>query len=310
MNAINYALSIVNRVIPQQILHLAFVENNDLINQVISLDERISSTVIRPRILVDCNLVGGIMTKIPVNKCNIITLQNNEFIIEVPKLLTNNKSIINVLSLVSNVTTGFNGYMQNDSQLLAAAYKMYNNVGTEPVVQYTHDTLYGQPVSVNKDDDIIKVLAKTEKSFKGSKIHFNIEGPKLTLTFSGHASGIYEDTYEDTMLDVVCNYDMIIVFEIINSELYVTSETYNLTDGHVTYTAGGEADEVTYTKAENLSVTYTISETNWIGETYNDLINLFKTDIYHYITLDFLEPSINIEDKYLQCVTSDHKIKY
>ncbi len=154
MNAINYALSIVNRVIPQQILHLAFVENNDLINQVISLDERISSTVIRPRILVDCNLVGGIMTKIPVNKCNIITLQNNEFIIEVPKLLTNNKSIINVLSLVSNVTTGFNGYMQNDSQLLAAAYKMYNNVGTEPVVQTTRLELIGDNVVLVEDPNI------------------------------------------------------------------------------------------------------------------------------------------------------------
>lgn len=164
-------------------------------------------------------------------------------------------------------------------------------------------------VNVKKLIDNIYEYIENEKSFKGSKIHFNIEGPKLTLTFNGHASGIYEDTYEDIILDVTCNYDIIIVFEIINGELYVTSETYNLTDGDVTYTTGEGPDEAAYTVKENLSETYTVSEVNWIGETYKDLIDLFKKDIYYYITLDTLDPSFNIEDKYLQCVTSDHKIK-
>lgn len=164
-------------------------------------------------------------------------------------------------------------------------------------------------VNVKKLIDNLYEYIENEKSFRGSKIHFNIEGPKLTLTFSGHASGIYEDTYEDTILDVVCDYDMIIVFEIINGELYITSETYNLTDGHVTYTTGEGPDEVINNVEENLSETYTVSRENWIGETYNDLIDLFKTDIYYYITLDTLDPSFNIEDKYLKRVTSDHKIK-
>lgn len=183
MNAINYALSVINKVIPEQILYLTFIENNDKINQVISLDERILTSVVRPRILVDCNIVGGIMTKIPVAKCIITTLATNEFIIEVPKLLTNNKSIINVLSLVSNVNYGLTGYMQNDSQLLAAAYKMYNNVATEPVVQTSRLDLIGDNVVLVEDPNINLINGVLRVNIENNTNMENLN-PRFYLHFS------------------------------------------------------------------------------------------------------------------------------
>lgn len=56
------------------------------------------SKVIRPRVLVDCNLVGGIQMTVPVNACNIDLLPSGESVVQVPRSVTNNKKIVTVLS--------------------------------------------------------------------------------------------------------------------------------------------------------------------------------------------------------------------
>jgi len=71
MGPINKALDEIKFRIPKQILDLIFVQrtnvwgNTNWKNNVISIDECIMSTVIRPRVLVDCNLVGGAEVFIP-----------------------------------------------------------------------------------------------------------------------------------------------------------------------------------------------------------------------------------------------------
>jgi len=57
MNAISNALVDLRFKIPPEILNIGFRENAVMINQVIGLDERILNSVIRTRVLKDCNLV-------------------------------------------------------------------------------------------------------------------------------------------------------------------------------------------------------------------------------------------------------------
>ena len=228
MNAITKSLADLLRVIPVEILHLAFVENNTSINQIISLDERILTEIIRPRILVDCNLVGGIMIKIPVNKCIITTLSSNEFIIEVPKELTNNKAIMNVLSLVSNVNYGHTGYMHNDSQLLAAGYKMYNNVASEPVIQTTRLELIGFNVILVEDPNInllngvLRVNIENSSNMENFNPRFYLEFAKLVEL------GVKSYIYNKMIIKlnqgyIFSGHDLSIIKDIIES--YADSET-------------------------------------------------------------------------------------
>ncbi len=154
MNAVNKALTELRYTIPEDILNIGFMERNTRINQVISLDERIMSTVIRPRVLVDCNLVGGIMTKVDLNRCNIVNLADREFVVEVPKILTNGKSIVSLLSIVSNVIYSQSTAYSSMSPLSSAAMNMFNNLSTENVVQTSRLELIGDNTLIVQDPTI------------------------------------------------------------------------------------------------------------------------------------------------------------
>ncbi len=62
MNALQKALANLHYTIPKEILYETFVSNeNTYRDDGISIDDRILNTVIRPRIYIDTNLVGGNM---------------------------------------------------------------------------------------------------------------------------------------------------------------------------------------------------------------------------------------------------------
>lgn len=154
MNAITKALSEITFQIPSEILNLTFKEHSNRINQILSMDERIMSEVIRPRVLVDCNLVGGIETRVDLNRCKITALSNREFVVEVPKALTNNKNIITALSLVSNVVYSQSMSYADASPFESVANNMMNNLGTENVVQTSRLEIIGDNVVLIQDPNI------------------------------------------------------------------------------------------------------------------------------------------------------------
>ena len=182
MNAINKALTDIKYTIPNEILNIAFMERSTRINQIISLDERILSMVLRPRVLVDCNLVGGMVVKLDTNKCNIVYLDNREYIIEVPKLLTNNKSIVSVLSLLSNVST-VNSTNVSISPLETAASTMFDNLSTVNVIQTSRLELVGENTilvadpSMHLSNGIIRCVIENSSNLE----NFN---PRSYLAFS------------------------------------------------------------------------------------------------------------------------------
>ena len=135
MNPIMYALNRIKLAIPPEILMIAFTEYSRYTNNTVSLDEHIMNLVIRPIVMMDANIVGGVETIVDLNQCAITYLNNMEFVVDVPKELTEGRSIIALKSLVSNVIYSKSTSYVNMSGSLSAAMNMGNNIGTENVVQ-------------------------------------------------------------------------------------------------------------------------------------------------------------------------------
>lgn len=144
MNAVSKALQEIHFNIPSEVLQVAFMEYGSSTNQIISMDERILNSVIRPRVLLDTNLVGGVLVRIPIDQCHVREMLNREFLIEVPKHLTSGRSMVSVLSLIS--MTGYTSIMPNhvNSQFVTAAETMYNNIAYANVVQTARLELVGE----------------------------------------------------------------------------------------------------------------------------------------------------------------------
>ena len=155
MNALSKALSEIKFNIPPEVLQIGFVENFGRVNHITSLDERILNSVIRARVIVDANIAGGVTIKVPVDNCNIVQGRPGEFIIEVPKKLTQGKSIVSVLSLVS-----FGSYLNTVpvngvSPLASAANHMMNNLTNENVVQTSRLELIGDNTVLVEDPSVM-----------------------------------------------------------------------------------------------------------------------------------------------------------
>jgi len=144
VNAIGKALSEVYFNIPLEILNLGF---NDIPQGVISgLDEAIMTRVIRPRVLIDCNLLGGREVYIPLNRCNITHYGNgvsSEYLIDVPKALTANKSIVSALGLFGTAVTPTNG-MHVNTQLTQALQNQMNIGSMPPVIATARLEIVGE----------------------------------------------------------------------------------------------------------------------------------------------------------------------
>ena len=100
MNPIEKALSEVKFRIPPQIVNEIFSRrtlNWRIPN--ISIDEQIRNSVIRARVLVDCNLVGGTEAMIPLDTVPVEQIDTFTNIYRIPKSLTNGRTIMSALSV-------------------------------------------------------------------------------------------------------------------------------------------------------------------------------------------------------------------
>lgn len=156
MNAINKALNEIKFNIPIEVLNIAFLEYGGTnINKVISLDERIMAAVIRPRVLVDCNLISGIDMKIDLTDIMINRLYTGEYLLEVPKAATQGKSILMPLEIVCNVVYANTYPALNASPLTATASVMYNNLAQHSVIQSSRLELIGENTILVHDPSVI-----------------------------------------------------------------------------------------------------------------------------------------------------------
>lgn len=187
MNAIQKALSEIKFTIPPEILQIGFIENVNRPNQVMSLDERILNSVIRARVLVDANLVGGVTVHIPINQCTTTNTIYNEFIISVPREATNYKSIVSVHNLLSNtgIAAAFPNY--NTSTLITQAHHMANSLATINVIQTSRLELIGENIILVQDpimtifNAILKCVIEYDKNMSDLHPRFIRDFAKMCI---------------------------------------------------------------------------------------------------------------------------------
>jgi hypothetical protein len=155
MNAIIKALTDLPYTVPVEILNIAFYENSTHVNTIIPLEERITTQVIRQRVLQDLNIVGGVEIRIDTGQCFMQQVNYNEFTIQVPKAVTGGRSIVSVLSLVANSMmaasdTAYTIPQQTENAML----KMYNNLASANVIQTSRLELIGENMVLVQDPNL------------------------------------------------------------------------------------------------------------------------------------------------------------
>lgn len=109
-NALIYCINEINNTIPYELLYAGFTidETPETIN-LTSLDDKILRKVIKKRVLIDTNIVGGIETVIPLNNIAPSFTEYSYTVYQIPPELTMNKEIISVLNLTLMPGSGLFG---------------------------------------------------------------------------------------------------------------------------------------------------------------------------------------------------------
>lgn len=100
MNPITKAVDEIKFRIPRDILKQIFQDKSyNWRDTPISIDEQILSRVIRPRVMVDCNLMGGTEALVPLDGSERQIVDSFITIYRIPKDITQNRSIMSALSV-------------------------------------------------------------------------------------------------------------------------------------------------------------------------------------------------------------------
>lgn len=100
MNPIVKAISDATRKIPRPILNAVFLKRAERWRAApASLEAEIRRQVVDARVMIDCDLVGGTDTYIPLANVPMERIDNFESVYVIPKELTQDRSILSVLSI-------------------------------------------------------------------------------------------------------------------------------------------------------------------------------------------------------------------
>lgn len=119
MDAIRKAIMDVRARIPKALLERAFINRfqgwNSLNDN--NVDRQIEQLVIRPRVMVDCDLVGGTQVNIPLNGLEWSRPDSITTVVRIPKTLTQGRSITSIihLSYVNPTQMGTAAYLNGFS---------------------------------------------------------------------------------------------------------------------------------------------------------------------------------------------------
>ena len=161
MNPLSKAIDEIKFRIPRQLLDVAFRDElTGWRRAPVSLDEQILHRVIRPRVLVDCNLVGGQMALIPLEGLPAVYADQFSVVYQIPKTLTLNRSIVSVLSLSYLPFAGLCGPTGSNYNSLAgslnspvtmAAQQVANSFSEVPPVSVGYVELVGENTVMFRD---------------------------------------------------------------------------------------------------------------------------------------------------------------
>lgn len=110
MNALDYAVNEVRNKIPYEILYtgMTYGEDPQILN-LSSLEDKVIHRIIKKRVLLMCNVIGGIQTMVPINQLYPSIYDTMYTVYAVPPELVMNKEIVSALSLSYMPGSGFTG---------------------------------------------------------------------------------------------------------------------------------------------------------------------------------------------------------
>lgn len=155
MGAIQKAIQEVRHAIPEEILNEIFLKREFGRTALpVSLDTMIREKVVDPRVMVDCNLLGGTQVELPLGSIQPEQVDIYKTIYRIPMSVTQNRLISRVLSLTISQSTMLNSsYMgvQGYSQILEAAKGMMNAQAGIPIVSTAYIRLIAENVVLVSD---------------------------------------------------------------------------------------------------------------------------------------------------------------
>lgn len=166
MSPLNKAADEIKFRIPKPILDTVFLQRDKLYRQIpASIDEHILNLVIRPRVLVDCNLAGGTeailsLAGVPSTRSEDYTVANPyTTVFRIPKARTQNRSIMSVLNITfSNAPLASSGGTAANNQgstMLQAGSAVFDAMGSIPVTSTARVQLIGENVVLVQDSILL-----------------------------------------------------------------------------------------------------------------------------------------------------------
>ena len=167
MNPVDKALSDLHFKIPKAILEKCFMKRKNLWNQFLStttVDDQILTLVIKPRVMSDCNIVGGIQDRIPLSGLGALYQDDKSTVVRIPKSRTQNRSILAVQHIAfynysqlsglpyANPTGWQNGYNSADNSMsMLSGFSMMAALDKIPIVSTSSCRLIGENVIYTRD---------------------------------------------------------------------------------------------------------------------------------------------------------------
>lgn len=172
MDAFNYACTQVRYTIPKEILEKAFINGTEAWRSagVMNIDEQIRELVIRPRVMTDCNLVGGVQEVLNLSTVDRFSPKIGYFIYRIPMDVTSGRTILVPLSLhyinpeaasygytsaySANTYTGMGGTGVDTSAAMSVASGIVDSLDRIPIVSTARLRLRAQN-TVEVHDSVI-----------------------------------------------------------------------------------------------------------------------------------------------------------
>lgn len=160
MDCIRHALSHLKFVIPIEILQAVFLSRAPRVrDQMDSVDENIMAAVIRPRVMVHCNLVGGVEVFIPLDGIPVYRQNDYTSVYRIPKTATQNRSIMSVMNITFSDPTKVSSYGvaagDQNTMMLQGAQAVMDAMGSMPVTSTAYVQLIGENVVMVRDTVVL-----------------------------------------------------------------------------------------------------------------------------------------------------------
>lgn len=160
MGPIGIAISDLKYRIPPRILEVVFIKRVAWGREApVSIDEQIMALVVRPRVLVDCNLVGGAEVYLPINGADHERQNDYTSVYRFSKQVTQGRSIMSALNVTFTDPNRVSGYGQiascQNSSLMQAGQAMMNTHAAMPVTSTAKVQLIGENTVMVRDTIVL-----------------------------------------------------------------------------------------------------------------------------------------------------------